>query len=38
MVIVPDPPTLKVGKLGLPLFDALKEVDEALLGTVKRGH
>ena len=38
MVIVPDPPTLKVGKLGFPLFDALKEVEEALLGAVKRGH
>jgi hypothetical protein len=38
MVIVSDPTTLKVGKLGFPLFNALKEVEEAFLGPVKRGH
>jgi hypothetical protein len=31
MIIIPDPPALEVGKLGFPLFDALKEVVEALL-------
>jgi len=36
MVIVPDPPTLKVGKLGFPLLDALEQVEEALLSAVKR--
>jgi hypothetical protein len=38
MVIIPDPPALEVGKLGLPMFDALKEVEKALLGAVERGH
>ncbi len=38
MAIVPDPRTLKVKKLGFPLFEAFKELEEALLGAVKRGH